>query len=128
MAFTAPHDAAVVITANRADAGNAETGFFALHIAAGKAERIERVVAVRFGGIAGDHATDEEHAHDGQNRPALTLVANHAAEYVGQRRAEREDRDHLDEIRQRGRVLKWMRGIGVEEAAAIGAEHFDRDL
>ena len=35
---------------------------------------------------------------------------------------------HLHEIRQRGRVLERMRRIGVEEAAAIGAEHLDRDL
>jgi hypothetical protein len=27
-----------------------------------------------------------------------------------------------------GRVLERMRGIGVEESAAIGAEHLDRDL
>ena len=40
----------------------------------------------------------------------------------------REDRDHLHEVRQRRRVLERMRGIGVEEAAAIGAEHLDRDL
>ena len=37
-------------------------------------------------------------------------------------------RDDLQEVRQRGRVLERMRGIGVEEAAAIGAEHLDRDL
>ena len=40
----------------------------------------------------------------------------------------REDRDHLHEVRQRRRVLERMRGIGVEEAAAVGAEHLDRDL
>jgi hypothetical protein len=39
-----------------------------------------------------------------------------------------EDRDHLHEIRQRRRVLERMRRIGIEEAAAIGAEHLDRDL
>ena len=58
----------------------------------------------------------------------MALVADHAAEHVGQRRAEREDRDDLHVVRQRGRVFERMRGIGVEEAAAIGAEHLDRDL
>ncbi len=73
-------------------------------------------------------AGDEQHAHRGEDRPALTLVAHHAAEHVGHRCAEREDREHLNEVRQRGRVLERMRGVGVEEAAAVGAEHLDRDL
>ena len=89
---------------------------------------MKRVVAVRFGPVADDDAGDEQHAHDGEDRPALALVADHAAEHVGERGADREDRDHLHEVRQRGRVLERMRGIGVEEAAAIGAEHLDRDL
>ena len=86
------------------------------------------VVAVRLGRVAGDDAGDEQHAHDREDRPALALVADHAAEHIGERRADREDRDHLDEVRQRGRILERMRGVGVEEAAAIGAEHLDRDL
>ena len=36
-----------------------------------------------------------------EDRPALALIADHPAEDVGQPRADREDRDHLDEIRQR---------------------------
>jgi hypothetical protein len=37
--------------------------------------------------------------------------------------ADREDREHLDEVGERRRVLEGMGGVGVEEAAAIGAEH-----
>ena len=107
---------------------NAESNFLALHVAAGEAERGEGVVAVSFRPVADDHAGDEENAHHRQNGPSLALIADHPAEHVGERGAEREDRDHLDEIRQRGRVLERMRSIGVEEAAAIGAEHLDRDL
>ena len=40
----------------------------------------------------------------------------------------REDRHHLDEVGDRVGVLERMRGVGVEEAAAIGAEHLDGDL
>ena len=58
----------------------------------------------------------------------MALVAGHAAEHVGERGTEREDRDHLHEIRQRGRILERVRGVGIEEAAAIGAQHLDRDL
>src|SRR5580704_17143390 len=64
--------------------GYAEPGFLALHIAACRAKRVERIVAVRFGGIAGVHAADEQHAHDGQHRPAWALIADHAAEHIGQ--------------------------------------------
>ena len=107
---------------------DAEADLLAFHVAAGEAERIHDVVAVRFRPIGQDDAGEEQHAHRGEHRPALALVADHAAEHVGERGAEREDRDDLHEIRQRSRVLERMRGIGVEEAAAIGAEHLDRDL
>ena len=78
--------------------------------------------------VTDDGSGEEQHAHHGEDGPALPLVADHAAEHVGQRGAEREDRDDLHVIRQRGRILERMRGIGVEEAAAIGAQHLDRDL
>ena len=84
--------------------------------------------AVGFGPIGKRNAGDEQHTHDGENGPALALVADHAAENIGKRRADREDQDDLQEIRQRGRVLERVRCIGIEEAAAIGAEHLDGDL
>ena len=36
--------------------------------------------------------------------------------------------EHLQEIGQRRRVFIRMRGVGVEEAAAVGAQHLDRFL
>ena len=84
--------------------------------------------AVGFRPIGDGDAGDEQHAHHGQDRPALALVADHAAEHVGHGRADQEDRQHLHEVRQRGRVLEGVRGVGIEEAAAIGAQHLDRDL
>ena len=91
-------------------------------------QRIKRRGAVGFGPIGDGDAGNKQHAHDGEDRPALPLIADHAAEHVGQRRADREDRQHLHEIGQRRRILERMGRIGVEEAAAIGAEHLDRDL
>ena len=107
---------------------DAEADFLAFHIAAGKAERIERGRAIGLGPVADDHAGDEQHAHHGEDGPALALVADHAAEHVGERGAECEDQDDLQEVRKRGRVFKRMRSVGVEETAAIGAEHLDGDL
>ena len=107
---------------------DAEADFLALHIAAGEAHRGERVVAVRFSPVANGHAGEEQDAHDREDGPTLALVADHAAEHIGERRPDREDREHLHEVRQRRRILEGMRGVGVEEAAAVGAEHLDRDL
>ena len=70
----------------------------------------------------------EQDHHRGEDRPALPGVPDRLAERPGQPRAEREDRQHLDEVRDVAGVLERMRRIGVEEAAAIGAEHLDRDL
>src|SRR5262249_29678862 len=56
------------------------------------------------------------------------LIANHAAKYVGERRAYGEYGNHLGEIGERRRVLKRMRRVGIEKAAAIGAKHLDGHL
>ena len=89
------------MTANSEDSDYAEADLLALHVAAGQPERIEAGRALGFGPVAERDAGDEEHAHHGEDGPALPLVADHAAEDVGQRRADREDRDHLHEVRQR---------------------------
>jgi hypothetical protein len=107
---------------------DAEADFLAFHVTAGKTHRAQGVVAVSFGPIGDDHAADEQDAHHGEDGPALALVADHAAEHVGHRGADREDQDNLEEVRQRGRILERMRRVGVEEPAAVGAEHLDRDL
>ena len=49
------------------------------------------------------------------------------AEGEAERRGIR-DRQHLQEVGERRRVLERMRRVGVEEAAAVGAEHLDRHL
>ena len=61
-------------------------------------------------------------AHPCRISPTILPKAKHRAG------GDQEDRDHLEEIGQRGRVFIRMRGIGVEEAAAIGAQHLDRFL
>ena len=39
--------------------------------------------------------------------------------------ADREDQQHLDQVGQRAGILERMRRVGVEEAAAVGAQHLD---
>ena len=108
--------------------GDAEARLLAFHVAAVDAERMHQRIAGGFRPVTDGDTGDEQDAHRGQDRPALALVADHAAEDVGQRRAEREDRHHLDQVGDRVGIFEGMRGIGVEEAAAIGAEHLDGDL
>ena len=113
--------------------GDAEPHLLAFHIAAGlkrawrgiDGQARESRIAAAFGGIDGERPGQKQNAHDGEDRPALALLADHPAEHIGQRRANRKDQHHLDEIGERVGVLVGMRRIGVEEAAAIGAQHFD---
>ena len=70
----------------------------------------------------------EEHAHRGEQCPALAFVADHPAEGVGQRGADHKDQQHLDQVGAASRVLERMRRIDVEEAAAVPAQQLDRDL
>ena len=74
------------------------------------------------------HATTNAIVIAASTRVALPPVADHAAEHEAQRRRNQEDRQHLHEVGERRRVLVRMRRVGVEEAAAVGAEHLDRFL
>ena len=128
MALTAPQEAAVVTTAKSAESAGPKRTSLPSMLPPSIAERVDERVACGLGPVGDADAGEEEDAHGGEDRPALALVADHAAEDVGERGAEGEDRHHLQEVRERGRVLERMRGVGVEEAAAVGAEHLDRDL
>ena len=57
--------------------------------------------------------------------PAVARRAGHAAERVGESARDREDQNHLEEIREWSGIFERMRAVGVEKSAAVGAEHFD---
>ena len=116
---------------------DAEADLLAFHVAAGLrcAEPPDRRPAPSSAGlpacsaaIAPTRQRHEDHEHRGQQRPALARVADHRAERVAERRRNQQDRQHLEEVRQRRRVLERMRRVDVEEPAAVGAELLDRDL
>ena len=106
----------------------AEADLLALHVGAVDPERVHERVARGLGPVGDADAGDEEQAYGGEDRPALALVPDHAAEDVGERGAEREDRYHQQQVCDRRRVLERVGSVDVEEAAAVGAEHLDRDL
>ena len=81
--------------------------------------------------LCGDHADGhrhEDHEHGGEDGPALARVAHHLPERVTERARNHEDCEQLEKIRKRRRVLERMRGVHVEETAAVRAELLDRDL
>ena len=108
--------------------GDAEAHLLALHVAAGETERGQGRVAARFRPVGHDDAGKEQHAHGGEDRPALALVADHAAEHLVSAAPIAKIEIICTKFDERGRVLERMRRVGVEEAAAVGAEHLDRDL
>ena len=81
-----------------------------------------------FSPVADHHAGDEQNAHHREDGPALALVADHAAKHIGEAGAEREDRNHMDIVSECCRALIGMRGIRIEEAAAVGAQMLDHHL
>ncbi|MNL24772.1 hypothetical protein D3C87_1462210 [compost metagenome] len=107
---------------------HAEASFLAFHVASGKAEAVHQRISGRFRPIGHCNTGDEQNTHGSKDCPALTGVADHTAEDVGEGSTDREDRHHLDHVGDGIRVFERMRGIGIEETAAIGAEHLDRQL
>ena len=112
---------------------DAEADFLAFHIAA-RLERARRSIdaQIREGRISGSlgriadrYAGKEQEAHDREDRPALTLIADHAAEHIRECGADGENQNDLNEVCDRVRVFEWMRRVGIEESASVRAEHLD---
>ena len=120
----------MVTVAKSAEADDAEADLLALHVAQrlvhGQAG--ERGVALRLRPVGDGDAREEEHAIAREERPALPRVPHHPPVGVGQGRGDGEDEQHLEEVGERRRVLERVGGVGVEEAAAVGAELLDRLL
>ena len=70
-------------------------------------------------------ADQGEARHDRDDRVALLLAADHPAERARQREADDQQQEDLEPVRPRGRVLERVRGVGVVEATAVGAEFLD---
>jgi len=102
MELTAPHEVAVVTAANRLDAAMPKRVSFALHVAPCLVRRgrlvdlllrNQRVAALLIEvGRRGER--HQQHEHRRQQHPALARVSDHAAEGVGQRERNDDDRQH----------------------------------
>ena len=109
---------------------DSEANFLALHVAAGlgsgggglEPQLRENGIARLLEAVTDEHARQEHDAEGGEDGPALARVAHHFSEGVGQRRRNHQHQPHLEQVGERRGILERMRGVGVEESAAVGAQ------
>ena len=106
-------------------AGQAETHLFALHVAARYAHGRHLRIAACLRPLQGGKGDDEEKEHRREESPALPGVARHFTEGVGEGGRDEQDQEDLQEIGERRGVLEGVGGVGVEKAAAVGAQFLD---
>ena len=117
--------------------GDAEARFLAFHVAAGL-ESARACCRRRPARAAGLPACSDADATASRPTKTIVIAARIAQPWrmsptmrpnvMQQRRGDQQDREQLEEVRERRRVLERMRRVHVEEAAAVGAELLDRDL
>ena len=82
-------------------------------------------VGLRLGPVDGGESGGEEDKHGGEDGPSVARRAGHAAQRVGEPGGNDEDGEDLEEVGERRGVLEGMGAVGVEESAAVGAQHLD---
>src|SRR5208337_5110364 len=80
---------------------------------------------LRLSPVAHREARRKEQIHCGEDGPAVTSRASHPAQRVRETRTDDEDRKDFKEVRQRSRGLVGWCALGIEESAAVRAQHFD---
>ena len=136
LALTAPHDAAVVEFANTAVCAMPKRTSLPSMLppelpavaACDRAGLGEVGVADVLERVDRRHADREQDRHRGQEHPPLPGVARELPDHVRKARGNQQDREDLQQVGERRGVLERMRRVGVEEAAAVGAELLDRLL
>src|SRR5579862_7207934 len=111
--------------------GDTETNFLAFHIAAGLQGTYmligprQKRIAARLRPIGNGDARKKQNRHSCPHRPSMALGTGHATQRVSEAGADRENRQHLDEVGQRRWILKRMSTVSVEESAAVRTKLFD---
>ena len=101
----------------------AELRLLALHRAAGQPGGLR--VATGLGPRRDGQRRTDHHRHGAEDRQALLAAAQHRPDRAGQADRDDEDQEHLEQVAERVGVLEGVRRVGVEEAAAVGAELLD---
>src|SRR5215207_4287259 len=89
------------------------------------AKGVELGVAVGLESLGGEGRGEPEHEHGAEQGPALLAVLGQLPEGVGQRERDQQDQKHLEQVREPVGAAERVAGVGVEEAAAVGAELLD---
>ena len=85
----------------------------------------KRWVTPPLAGRGNRSAAHEKNEHNGEQGPTLAVVPHDLAERVGEGGRYGQNEEHLQKVHGRRRVLEGMRGVGVEEAAAVRAEQLN---
>ena len=131
--LTAPVDVPVVADANKAEAAIPKRVSLPSMLppdceAVGAASipwEADHRVAALFADEGDGCEGGEQNQHRGHEREALAAVAYQDAERVGESERNQQDRGDLQKVGERRGILEGMRGIGIEKAAAVGAELLD---
>ena len=104
-----------------------EAGFLAFEIPCRRidSDRRQQRVAGRLRPVGDADTNNEEDRHRRQDGPSLAQVADHAAKSKHRGRRNQQQGPDLEKIGPGVRVLERMGGVGVEEAAPVGAELLD---
>ena len=114
--------------------GNAKAHFLAFHVAARLqrggvlVDSVQQRIAFGLGPVSRRNPAQKQNRHRRPDRPAVTLRPGHSAQRVSKACRDREDRKHLQEVTKWRRILERMGAVGVEESAAVRAQHLDRFL
>ena len=129
MLSTEPLLVAVVSAPHSGPAGGTETQFLALQVAGGlNRQSRERPPWGRFrNGRRVPPWSDQQHAMTAKTIAAWRIRPVMRPNIQTRCHGDQDDAHALDDIGEEGRVFEWMRRVGTEEPAAVGAQLFNGD-
>src|ERR1051326_9582478 len=83
-------------------------------------------IAMRLSPPAQHDTPKKQEHHRRPDRPAMSLVLHHSAKVIRQTAADREYREHLQEVREWRWILERVGRICVRVTASIRAQHLNR--
>src|ERR1035438_3780397 len=111
--------------------GYAETYLLALHVAGrrsgatGLRGTVNEQMRMRLSPVDRGESGGKQDEHGRQHGPAMARRAGEPAQSISEPGRNHKDQEHLEQVRERRGVLEGVGAVGVEESAAIRAQHLD---